>query len=84
MNIRCVTGKKVYGSENIAEDVLIELWTRNDYVQNHAPVAVYKCDDCGFYHLTSRGPMNDRLAEYLSSNKHKLNKEAARWLDKFK
>jgi hypothetical protein len=45
---------------------------------------VYRCDDCGLYHLTSKGPMNDRLAQYLSSSKLKLNKEANRWLDKFK
>jgi hypothetical protein len=81
---RCSTGKKVYDTQLIAEDVLIDLWTRFDYVQNHAPVSVYRCDDCGYYHLTSKGPMNDRLSAYLSSNKLKLNKEANRWLDKFK
>jgi hypothetical protein len=84
INTKCSTGKKTYATETIAEDVLIELWTRFEYNENSAPLAVYKCDDCGLYHLTSRGPMNNKLAQYLSSNKAKLNKEANKWLDKFK
>lgn len=84
MNSKCVSGKRQFSSEQLAEDVLIELWSRNDYVQEHAPVAVYKCDDCGLYHFTSRPPMNEKLAAYLNSNKLKLDKEANKWLDKFK
>jgi hypothetical protein len=81
---RCTSGKRVYDSQAIAEDVLIELWTKNDYAENQAPIAVYKCEDCGLYHLTSRGPINESLSKYLASGKLKLNKEANRWLDKFK
>jgi len=82
--IKCSSGKRIFNTEAMAEDVLIELWTKNDYVENHAPVSVYQCEDCGFYHLTSRGPMNEKLAVYLAGNKSKLNKEAYRWLEKFR
>jgi hypothetical protein len=84
MTTKCVSGKKAFDTQALAEDVLIELWTRNEYVENHAPVAIYKCDGCGLYHFTSRGPMNEKLAQYLASGKMKLNKEANRWLDKFR
>jgi hypothetical protein len=84
MNSRCISGKRQFSSEQLAEDVLVELWSKNDYVQNHAPIAVYKCDDCGLYHLTSRGPMSQKLSDYLKSSKINLDKEANKWLDKLK
>jgi hypothetical protein len=84
MTDRCISGKKLFVSQPLAEDVLIELWTRNEYVTGHAPIAVYKCDDCGYYHLTSREPMNEKLAGFLSDNKLKHHREANKWLDKFK
>lgn len=74
----------MFASVELAEDVLIELWTKNDYTDNNAPIAVYKCEDCGYYHLTSRGPMNSKLASLIGSDKFKIMKEANRWLDKWK
>jgi hypothetical protein len=81
---KCISGKKVFATQQIAEDVLLELWTKNNYTSNHSPIAVYRCDDCGFYHLTSRPPTNERLAAYLNSSKFKLDKEANKWMNKFK
>jgi len=80
----CITKKNQYASQIAAEDALIDLWTRNDYNEGHAPVAVYKCDECGDYHLTSHGPMNERLAKEMGSHKMKIEKEANRWIDKWK
>ena len=80
----CVTNKKIYLTREIAEDVLIELWTRFDYAPNSGPVAVYQCEDCGYFHLTSQGPMNERLAQQLATGKIKRQKEADRWMDKIK
>jgi hypothetical protein len=73
----------MFSSREVAEDVLIELWTKNHYVSEHAPIAVYQCDDCGNYHLTSRGPMSEKLSAALTSGKIKLQREANKWLDKF-
>jgi hypothetical protein len=80
----CVTGKKMYDSMEIAEEVLIEAWSRYDYGSGRGPVAVYRCDDCGRYHLTSSGEMNPKLAEYLRNGKIQLQKEANHWLNKLK
>jgi hypothetical protein len=83
-SIKCVTGKILYASEVLAEDALIEARTRFDYSAGHGPVAVYQCEDCGSYHLTSKGKMNERLADQLAKGSIHLQKEANRWLDKFK
>jgi len=74
----------MYPSEQIAEDALIEAQTNFNYPPNNGPIAVYRCDDCGDYHLTSRGPMNERLAKQLADGKIKRQKEANFWLDRFK
>ena len=50
----------------------------------NGPVAVYLCDDCGQFHLTSKGKMNDRLAEQMKNGSIDLQKEANWWMDKFK
>ncbi|HYC84644.1 MAG TPA: hypothetical protein VEB86_05450 [Chryseosolibacter sp.] len=84
MTVKCISGKRSYPTHAVAEEALIELWNRNDYRAGNAPLDTYHCEDCGNYHLTSRGPMNERLARYLSTHESKINKEAARWLDRFR
>jgi ABC-type ATPase with predicted acetyltransferase domain len=74
----------MYSSQEVAEDALIEAWTRFEYAPNQGPVAVYKCEDCGQYHLTSKGTMNEKLSKALAAGKIQRQKEADRWLDKLK
>lgn len=81
---KCATGKRVYHSEQLAEDALIEAHIHFDYRAGGGPVAVYQCDECGEYHLTSRGQMNARLAQELSNGKIKKQKEASHWQTKYK
>lgn len=81
---KCVTGKRLYHSEQLAEDALIEAHIHFDYRAGGGPVAIYLCEDCGDYHLTSRGPMNARLAEQLANGNIRSQKEAGRWQNKFK
>lgn len=80
----CVTHKKMYATQEIAEDVLIEAWTRYDYTPGNGPVTVYKCPDCNQYHLTSTGEMNTKLVAALKDGKISRQKEADRWMRKFK
>ncbi len=74
----------MYFSKELAEEALIGAHTAYDYAGGQGPIAVYQCEDCGEYHLTSRGLMNERLAQYIADGKLKLEKEANRWLGKFK
>lgn len=74
----CPSGKRQYGTEALAEDGLLEARTRFGD-EKGGPVAVYQCEDCGQWHLTSRGAMNARLAEYIRSGKLKRNQEGEHW-----
>jgi hypothetical protein len=72
----------MYPSEIIAEEALISAWIAYSYTKGNGPIGVYLCADCGSYHLTSKGVMNQKLAEQLTSGKIQQNKEANKWLDK--
>jgi hypothetical protein len=80
----CPTHKKVYVTYEIAENALIAAHTRFDYPHGGGPVAVYECNECHYYHLTSQGEMNERLAQHLKEGKIKRQKEADYWLSKMK
>ncbi len=81
---RCISGKRVYPTQETAEEALLAAWTRFDYAAGNGPVAVYQCEDCGNYHLTSRGPMNERLDRALREGTIQRQKEADRWAEKFR
>jgi hypothetical protein len=78
----CPTKKRQYLTQVQAEEALIE--ARKAYPQREGPIAVYQCDDCGYYHLTSKGEVNSRLAEFLKSHKMDLHREADHWVKKMK
>lgn len=81
---RCISGKRMYSSKEVAEDVLIEAWTRFDYSSGNGPVAVYQCEECGSFHLTSKGTMSEKLSQAITGGKIQRQKEADRWMDKIK
>ena len=80
----CVTGKKMYATQELAEHALTHAWVKNDYPPGKEPVAVYRCDDCREFHLTSSGPMNPTLAQFIKEGKLSLQKEADFWASKLK
>lgn len=70
--------------EDIAVEALIQAHTQFNYGKGSGPVAVYKCEDCGNYHLTSQGLMNATLASHLKEGKIDKAIEAEKWTRKFK
>lgn len=82
--VKCVSNKKVYPSKEIAEDALIEARTQFEYKIGSGPVAIYQCEDCGYFHLTSKGPMNQKLEQLMKDGKIQRQKEANQWLNKIK
>ena len=74
----------MYPSQEVAEEVLIESWSRYNYGQGQGPIAVYQCDDCGRFHLTLKGLMNEKLAAAIKDGTIKLRKEANKWGDRLK
>ena len=61
----CSSGKRSYLSEAIAIEALIEAHIHFDYRKQSGPIAVYPCDECGQFHLTSTGAMNQKLDQAL-------------------
>ena len=81
---QCISRKKSYHSQYMAEDALVDSWERNYYTTANAPVNVYQCTDCGDWHWTSKGEMNTRLAEEIRSNRLHKKREANDWERRFK
>ncbi len=82
--IKCISHKKVFATQEIAEEALIDARSNFEYGTRTGPVAVYRCDDCGYFHLTSKGPVNQKLQEAINSGKIKLQQEANKWIGKIR
>jgi hypothetical protein len=82
--IKCSTHKKVFVSHELAEEALIQTHIQFDYPKGGGPIAVYPCEDCGYFHLTSKGNMNERLSQEIKNGKIHQQKEASHWLGKLK
>lgn len=80
--IKCISHKKVFATQEMAEEALIDARSNFEYGNRTGPVAVYRCEDCGYFHLTSKGPTNPKLQEAIDSGKIKLQREANKWIDK--
>lgn len=76
--IKCRSGKKVYLTEALAEDALLDVHSRHQYAGS-GPINIYKCGECGYFHFTSKGTVHPRLAELLASGKLKNLREANDW-----
>jgi hypothetical protein len=81
--MKCASGKRIYPSQSLAEEALIDAHSRNRY-SGTGPVSVYQCEECGYYHFTSKGPMNKALSDAISSGKIKLEQQANEWSRKWK
>lgn len=81
--LTCRTGKRVYQTESLAEEALIDAHSRNRY-SGTGPISIYQCKECGYYHFTSKGPMSKRLADAIASGKIMLQQQANEWSRKWK
>jgi hypothetical protein len=81
--IKCVSNKKVYLNREVAEEALIESHSQFEH-QGGGPIAVYQCEDCGYFHLTSKGPINPRLAALKKGGEIDRARQANQWLHKIK
>lgn len=55
---KCISGKRVYETLEIAEEALVQHHIVNEYKAGEGPINVYKCQDCGRWHFTSKGKPN--------------------------
>lgn len=80
----CVTGKRCFVTHELAEEALIGAHVNHSYNKGNGPIGVYACDECGQFHLTSKGEMNKRLAEMLKDGEIQKQKEVNWWEQKFR
>jgi hypothetical protein len=80
----CTTHKRCHATYELAEEALIGAHIAYSYGAGSRPVGVYQCDECGYYHLTSKGEFNARLKKMLDEGEIQKQKEANWWEDKFK
>lgn len=80
----CPSGKKIYSSESLAIDALIEANVQFEFGNRPGPINIYRCDDCAHYHLTSKGTMNEKLARLIKEGTLGKMRRAAQWENKFR
>jgi hypothetical protein len=80
----CSSGKRSYLSEAIAVEALIEAHVQFDYGKRSGPIAVYQCDECGQFHLTSTGAINKKLEQFLTDGTLQKLRTANKWSGKWK
>ena len=68
--------KRSYLSEETAVTALLEV--RSRFAMNSS-VTVYLCENCGQWHLTSRGQLHPKLAALLNSGEINRLREAEHW-----
>jgi len=79
--MKCVTTKRAYFTQSLAEAALIEA---RIHFEHSSALAVYQCDDCGQWHLTSKGEMNSTLREQIENGNIKRERESLNWTNKLK
>ncbi|MFH6982692.1 hypothetical protein [Marinoscillum sp. 108] len=80
----CVTGKRQYDTQSQAEEALIETRGRFVFREGSGPIDVYQCDDCGYWHFTSKGTVSDLLKKADTKKQISDQQEAQFWERKFR
>ena len=66
-SVYCLSGKMPYKNRNIAERVVKAMnkprRAHNRKQTGHAPAYIYKCDRCGYYHISGRKSIRIRIKE---------------------
>lgn len=74
----CRTGKKIYNSEQHAQDVIT--WAKRHRMEGKKiPIRCYYCEFCKYWHLTSRVQMLREEEEFDYKLKH-----TKRWIQLLK
>ncbi|ADQ18807.1 hypothetical protein [Leadbetterella byssophila] len=68
--------KRSYSSEELALTALLEVRGR---FENNQAVTVYQCEDCGLWHLTSKGNLHPALKRFLDTGQARKQLEAEYW-----
>ena len=76
----CSTGKSCYFTEEEVREALI----RSQIRFLKAASNYYQCNDCGEYHLTSRGGQHPVLSEPAVQKRIKQERQSQDWEERFR
>ncbi len=80
MNV-CPSRKIIYYNEQEAKEALIKLHVK---YQNSSTRTFYKCSQCGYFHLTSSGEIDDTLKQAQQTGRIDQLSEADYWIRKLR
>lgn len=81
---RCNSGKRGFQTYENAVEALLAARTRFECRDGQGPISVYKCDECGAYHLTSKGVINEELRKKLDDGSIARQRRAENWEERLK
>lgn len=76
---KCITGKRIFHSEELAKEALIQHHIINDYKHTTGPINVYSCQECGNWHFTSKGERNEIFEDEAMVEYIKRERRAWHW-----
>jgi len=78
--MQCSSGKKgCFERESLALEALVQNHIMNDYSVDEGPINVYQCDECDYWHFTSREPKNAILEDPDTLKRIKKERRANYW-----
>ena len=83
INNVCSTQKRPYDDETMAVEALIQWYIRNDS-RSAGPTNVYQCEECGYWHFTSKGGLHEKLLDPEVKKYIEREKRAFEWEQKLK
>lgn len=82
--MNCTTGKRIFYSKELAEEALIANHQRFHHREGQGPINVYECHECGNWHFTSKGDINDLLKDPAIKSEINQQRQAMDWEKRFK
>ena len=80
----CVTGKRILETEALAEEALVQHHIINVYRAGEGPRNIYVCEDCGYWHFTSKGDAHALFADERVTKRIEQERIANQWERKLK
>ena len=82
MRSECTTGKKCFDTKDQADQALINIHALGNFRAGSGPIAVYQCEDCNYWHFTSKGNKSSLLDDPEVKDHIKKTQQSRFWEDK--
>ena len=80
----CITGKRCFDTEELAEEALIQNHIMNNYKKRQGPINIYLCQHCNTWHFTSKGGSHELFDDEDMVRKIEKGRIAYHWEKKFR